>query len=299
MNFQRITKAKNFKKMTISTFVILSILFWFGMWLYGRFFISTDDAYVNAHVVQVASRVTGQVNKLNITNNQYIQQGTPLFEIDPDQFKTAFEKAEAQVAIRQAELANAQSTAERTLKLVSKKFLSPQEGDNRTAALKSAVASLKLAQATLEQANLDLKWTTVTAPTSGWVTNVSLREGNNVAANQPLFALISDKEFWIDANFKETQLESIKPGQAVTIKVDMYPDHAFKGVVESISGGAGSAFSLLPPQNATGNWVKITQRVPVRIRVLNPDPTYPLRIGTSSSVTISLHKMVQQEITNT
>ena len=91
---------------------------------------------------------------------------------------------------------------------------------------------------------------------------------------------------WITANFKETQLKEIRPGQHAEIRSDIYPDHVFHGVVQSVSGGSGAAFSLLPPQNATGNWVKVTQRVPVRIKVEDPDPGHPLRIGTSTTVRV-------------
>jgi membrane fusion protein (multidrug efflux system) len=90
----------------------------------------------------------------------------------------------------------------------------------------------------------------------------------------------------VDANFKETELKDIRPGQKAIITSDVYPDHPFHGVVQSLSGGSGTAFSLLPPQNATGNWVKVTQRVPVRIRVEDPDPQHPLRIGTTASVKV-------------
>ncbi len=124
------------------------------------------------------------------------------------------------------------------------------------------------------------------APTSGTIANLTLRPGNTVTPDTPLFVLIGNQEFWVDANFKETELTRIRAGQEVTIDSDVYPDHPFRGVVESVSGGAGTAFSLLPPQNATGNWVKVTQRVPVRIRVLDPDPAYPLRIGTSATVRV-------------
>lgn len=279
-----------FRKVVIALFVIVSLAFWLGMWFYGKYYVSTDDAYVNAHVVQIAPRITGQVNELYVTNNQYVKAGQPLFNLDPMPFMVALEKAKAQVAMNQATLTNAQSTAKRTLELVRRKFLSQQAGDNASAALQLADASLKLAQAQLNQASLDLTWTEVKAPTQGWITNLTLRVGDNIAANQPLFALVSDHEFWIDANFKETELEHIRPGQQATIQVDTYPHHPFTGVIESISSGAGSAFSLLPPQNATGNWVKITQRVPVRVRVLHPDNRYPLRIGTSATVTIALHQ---------
>jgi len=105
-------------------------------------------------------------------------------------------------------------------------------------------------------------------------------------ATTPAFVLVCSSHYWVDANFKETQLERIRPGQAVNIRVDMYPDHPFHGVVENISAATGSVFSLLPPQNANGNWVKVIQRVPVRIRIDNPDPKFPLLVGTSTSITI-------------
>lgn len=291
--WHQLTKSKHFKSRLIAAFFILSALFWFGMKIYGYFYISTDNAYVNANVVQIAPRITGQVTHLFVVNNQFVQKGERLFEIDPVPFQNALAKAQAQYAISKAALINAEATAARTVTLAKQKFVSTQEKDNVTTVLETAQASLNLAKATLDQAQLDYSWTTVTAPSSGWVTNVSLRPGDVVAANQPLFALISDGEFWVDANFKETELEDIRADQRAVIHIDMYPGVTFKGVVRSISGGTGSAFSLLPPQNATGNWVKITQRIPVRIRILNPDPAYPLRIGTSASVRISLRSSYQ------
>jgi membrane fusion protein (multidrug efflux system) len=107
-----------------------------------------------------------------------------------------------------------------------------------------------------------------------------------VQPGAPLFVVIANDEYWVDANFKETQLKEIHPGQKATIASDVYPDHAFHGTVQSLSGGSGAAFSLLPPQNATGNWVKVTQRVPVRVRIEDPDPQHPLRIGTTATVRV-------------
>ena len=183
---------------------------------------------------------------------------------------------------------NAMRTDQRVNSLVKKKYLPPQDGDNATAQLKIATAKVEQANTHIALAKLNLAYTKITAPTNGWITNLTLREGNVVATNQPLFALISDEEFWIDANFKETELLGIKPGQTAIIATDLYPGHSFNGIVESISGGTGAAFSLLPPQNATGNWVKVTQRIPVRVRILNNDTKFPLRIGISAKVTINL-----------
>lgn len=140
------------------------------------------------------------------------------------------------------------------------------------------------ARAALEQAKLDLSHTQVVAPADGVVGDFDLRPGGFVAAGQPVMALVETEEVWVEANYKETEVGVIKPGQQATISVDMLPDRQFKGEVMSLSPASGAAFSLLPPENATGNWVKVTQRFPVRIRIL--DPTPELRIGASASVTV-------------
>jgi len=284
-----IFRKKNMKVVVTAAFLLVSVIIYIGMKIYDYYYVSTDNAYVNANVVHIAPRITGQVSAVFVVNNQYVKAGDALFDIGTESFKSAVAKAEAQYAINNAALINAKNTALRTSTLARKKYVSVQDNENVSTALATAEASLNLAKATLDQAQLDLTWAHVTAPANGWVTNVALRAGDVVTANQPLFALISDGQFWVDANFKETELAEIESSQRAVIYVDMYPDHPFEGTVQSISGGTGSAFSLLPPQNATGNWVKVTQRVPVRIRVVNADPDFPLRIGSSASVRISLH----------
>ncbi len=146
---------------------------------------------------------------------------------------------------------------------------------------------LRAAAAQLDKATQDRVKTHVIAPGSGWVSNVRLRPGAILQAGTPAFALIEDGDWWVDANFKETDLGRIKPGQSATIKLDMYPGYRLEGTVESISPGSGASFSLLPPENATGNWVKVTQRFPVRITVTSePDADRPLRVGASATVTV-------------
>jgi membrane fusion protein (multidrug efflux system) len=282
------TSHKTQKQVSIISFIII-LLIYYAYSLYTQRYVSTDDSYINANVVQIASRITGQVSHLYVVNNQYVKQGQLLLEIDPAPFIVAANKAQAQLKIAEANLQDAQTTTKRVLALVKAKTLPVQAGDDAIAKLKTAYATVELDKAALIQANLNLQYTRVTAPVDGQITNMSLRAGNNVTANQPLFAFIDNNEFWVDANYKETQLENVKPGQKATIEVDMYPNHNFKGVVESISGGSGTAFSLLPPQNATGNWVKVTQRVPVRIKIINTNASYPLRIGTTATVTIDTH----------
>lgn len=278
----------NPKKLSLALGIIIVAIVSMAYWIYSQFYLTTDDAYVNANVVQVASRVTGQVVHLAIKNNQFVKKDQLLFALDSDPFVTVVNQVKAQYAMDLAKLKLAQVTEERTADLVKKKVASVQEGDSASASLQAATAQIDLDNANLTQAQLNLHYSQVSAPASGWVTNVTLRVGDIVTANQPLFALISDEEFWVDANFKETELHFIKVGQLAEVKVDMYPDYSFKGIVESVSGGSGAAFSLLPPENATGNWVKVTQRVPVRVRITNPDPHFPLRIGTSAVVTIHI-----------
>jgi membrane fusion protein (multidrug efflux system) len=225
--------------------------------------------------------------------------------------------ADADVNNREVLLQNAAANAERTRRLVAKGFLSHQAGDDAAAAQKSAAAELassqakarqaraqlgrtddrndrvQLAAAALAQARLNLDHTRMRATCEGDIAELSLRPGNTVQENVPLFALICSHERWVDANFKETELERIRSGQPVQIRVDSYPGHVFEGRVENVGGAAGAAFSLLPPQNATGNWVKVTQRVPVRILVTKLDSGFPLRVGTSATVTVDTTSLDQ------
>jgi membrane fusion protein (multidrug efflux system) len=259
-----------------------------GSWWWQRSHGSTrtDDAYVGANTVQVAAEVPGVVAALHIENNQHVKAGQVLFELDRRPYVLALEKARAQLAQRRAEAENAGRNNSRNQQLVKRGFLSKQGAEAAQTQVATSQAAVQDAEATVAQAELDLERTRVAAAADGVVANLSLRPGSPVQARSPLFALIADEHFWVDANFKETQLHAIRPGQSARVKVDMYPGRVFHGVVESVSGGAGTAFSLLPPQNATGNWVKVTQRVPVRVRITDPDPQRPLRIGTTATVEV-------------
>lgn len=299
---------------------------------YSGFSRSTENAYINADVVSVAAQVSGRVIAVHIKDNQHVHKGDALFDIDPEPFTIALERAQADLAqarqnarqdnaevasaramVSQAEsdYANARSTYTRDKELVDQHFLSQQvldDAQTRMQALEASVeqARAKLtkalsaplnsgergdvlkAQAAIDQAKLDLEHTHITAAVDGQISNLSLTPGSLVGVGVPLFALIADNSFHIDANFKETELPGIHPGEEVDIQIDMYPGQHFKGTVESISGGTGTAFSLLPPQNATGNWVKIAQRVPVRIKLASTDAGHPLRIGATATVSVQL-----------
>jgi len=226
------------------------------------------------------------------------------------QAKAAVASAEAEVHNRQVLLENARSRLGRAKRLAKKDYISNESVTDVEAEYKSADANLQVARAKLEEARRQLgkpgddndrivqakamydqaQWqldnTSVSAACDGQVSEMNLQPGNVVTADKNVFVLVCNNQYWVDANYKETQLENIHSGQPAKITVDMYPDHPFRGVVENISAAAGSVFSLLPPQNANGNWVKVIQRIPVRIRIVNPDPKYPLLVGTSTTVTI-------------
>ena len=149
---------------------------------------------------------------------------------------------------------------------------------------------LRAAAAQLTKATHDRVKTHATAPADGLLSNVTLRPGATVQAGAPLFAIIEANRWWVDANFKETDLARIKVGQPATVRLDMYPGVNFDGTVESISSGSGASFSVLPPENASGNWVKVTQRFPVRISLANPPADKLLRVGASATVMIDTTK---------
>ncbi|MGE7965904.1 HlyD family secretion protein [Pseudomonas sp. NPDC089918] len=147
--------------------------------------------------------------------------------------------------------------------------------------------TVREAKAQLDEAQLYLSYATVTAPADGIVAKVDdLQVGNYVNNGSAAFALISDREIWVEANFRETQVTHMRPGQTATITLDTYPDRPFKAHVISMSPGAGADFALLPPENATGNWVKVVQRVPVRLELDDADPALPLFSGTSATVQV-------------
>jgi len=151
-----------------------------------------------------------------------------------------------------------------------------------------AQAVVKQRQADLDNARLQLSYTTITAPASGTVSKKNVQPGQVVGPGQQLMGLVASTRTWVVANFKETQLEDMKVGQKVKIEVDAYPHEEFEGHIESLSAATGARFALLPPDNASGNFVKVTQRVPVRIALDKVDPQHPLRAGMSVTATVAV-----------
>jgi membrane fusion protein, multidrug efflux system len=381
-------EKKSGRKFIISAVVILLVIGAAIFYWRSTFSEDTDDAQVDGDLYQVSSRVTGQVIKVYVEDNQQIKVGDPIAEIDPRDYQVALEQAQANLASsqasaiqatvnvpiigvnasvsttgsdvtgssaaveqarKQAQAAEARVVAakatavkshldvERYTPLVEKDVISKQQFDaavatdaaNQAAVLEaeatvignqaavsqaiqklaqsrfqaaqsvktgpdqvrvqqakanSALADVKQAQAKVDQAVLNLSYTHITAPTTGIVNKKNVQVGANLSIGQDVLTIIPLTNLWVTANFKETQLSKMKPGQSVTLKVDALGGRKFHGKVTQIGGATGSRLSLFPPENATGNYVKVVQRIPVRVDFTNlqqENGDYALRPGMS------------------
>jgi membrane fusion protein (multidrug efflux system) len=288
-------------------------------WLQSRNYETTDDAFIDGYVTQVAPRVAGTVTALQFTDNEHVAKGQRLVLIDPRDYQVKLDQAKAQLAnakasreqaeaqigvlranldqaranvtVAQADLVQAQQDYQRFTS-INPHAVSQQQVDNATATFHSAEAKLNAArqavagaqaqlqaghaqvvaaQAQEQEANanvasaaLQLSYCTITAPVTGRIAHRNVDLGNYVSPGQAMFGIVQD-DIWVTANFKETQMAGLKPGQPVRISVDAVPGVTFHGKVDSLQPGTGSAFSVLPAENATGNWVKVVQRLPVKI----------------------------------
>lgn len=326
---------------------------------YKKTHVSTDDAFVDGHLHIIAPRVPGNIKAVYVTDNQLVERGELLAEIDPADFQAREQEARANLAgeekkipeihskvqaartqlkeaiaslaaaranleLQQSNLDLARVNFERAQRLIVSQSIAKSEYDARKTAYDVSVAQVKAAkdnvskmeaaletqralvreseaalppqdsavqqkQAALKTAVLNLNYTKIYSPVAGFVTKRSAEVGNQVQTGQPLMFIVplDIREIWITANYKETELKRVRPGQPVRIKVDMYPDREFRGTVNSIMAGTGAVFSLFPPENATGNYIKVVQRIPVKINLdEDTDPEHLLRIGMSVVPTI-------------
>jgi len=368
LRWQQASRNPRFRLALIVGGIVLLVTGFF-LWRYLGSYESTDDAQIDGHLNSISARVSGHVAKLLVKDNQYVEAGTPLVEIDPKDYEVAvasaraayqdalataesmqvnvpitttntgsqlsgaeaevqsaragiavahqqFDAARAQLEQAIANDIKAQNDVGRYKQLVDKQEISHQQYDQAVAAARSSAAGVAAARASasaaeqmvaqaqakrdqaeanlrsaetapqqisairsraqsavaqaqqkkaqLEQATLNLQYTRLVAPVNGIVSNRSVEVGQNVSIGQELMKIINLDDIWVTANFKESQLRSMRPGQRVTISVDAY-GRKYNGHVESIAGASGALFSLLPPENATGNYVKVVQRIPVKI----------------------------------
>ena len=233
-------------------------------WQYAQGRESTDDAAIETHVIPISAKVSGQIQTIAVEDNQHVEKGAPLLTIDPDDYQVKLEQAKAELSAAKADAMRAASDAERAKQLFVHDDLSSQAYDKAVADAQVLKAKALLAEKKASAAELDLSYTRITAPETGKVTKKNIEPRAYVQIGQPLLAIVTD-EVWIVANFKETQLTRMRAGQKVTIEVDAFPGRELQGHIDSIQSGTGARFSLLPSENATGNFVKVVQRVPVKI----------------------------------
>lgn len=289
---------KKLKKRKILIPIISILIILTGAYLfYESHFQSTDDAYVEADIIQVTPKVSGHIVESFLVDNKEVKQGELIAIIDDEvykekynQAKASYEKAllnqknaKASLSAANSDINLAKIDLERYTKLYQEGAVSKQTLDNAKTKYDNAMAyqtkakedvfadghnvadaDLKSLEALMKQAELNLKYTRVIAPISGTVTNRKIEKGSYVAPGAPLCAIIPDK-VWIVANFKENQVGQMRQGQPVAIKVDTYKHKTFKGKVDSIQRASGAKSSLFPPENAVGSFVKIVQRIPVKI----------------------------------
>jgi membrane fusion protein (multidrug efflux system) len=277
----------------------------FGYWLLNHGYATTDDAQIDGDIYTISPRIAGQIAAVTVDDNQHVSAGDTLASLDPRDQEVALAQARAQAAQADANLAVATANAGQAqanvvqanaaeaqaqqdfdrYNAINPHAITRQTLDAATAAIRSAKAkdeaaiqaaaasqaAITAAQAqvrgaavAVQNAQLQLSYANITAPASGHVSMKTVQPGNVVAPGSSLMALVGD-DVWVTANYKETQLAGIHPGSPATITVDAVPGVTFKGHVQSIQYGTGAVFSLLPAQNATGNYIKIVQRVPVKI----------------------------------
>ena len=277
----------------------------------------TDDAQVEAHIDPVLARVPGYVATIRVDDNEKVNAGDLLLTIDPGDLTTKVQTAEAALANAQAAVAVARANAKaaatargkaesdwtRYAALRAKEEISKQQAEAAKAAAEASAAQADAAErqiaaaeaqvaqkrADLAQARLQLSYTTIASPATGIVSKKNVEVGQYVQPGQPLMAIVSEGAPWVVANFKETQLKKMRVGQPVEVQVDAYPQKTFHGRIDSISAATGAKFALLPPDNATGNFTKVVQRVPVKIVLTDPpDPQHPLRAGMSVNAIVTV-----------
>ena len=327
----KISKRQLVISLSLVFFTFACIFFYFK---HKKNFPTTEDAYIKAYLINITPKINGTIKKVYVNNNQHVNAGELLLELDPVDYESLVQQAildvlvakKASVTSKQ-QMTNASANirksesnyrysvqmAERYINLFKQKAgsqeamqkfindrnVAKQELDQSKVVAEQAniqfeisKAKVKLSKVQLKNAKLTNSYTKIHAPVSGYISDLNLQSGQVVGTGKRLFGLIDDKRWWVNANYKETKLMRMKPGQKVSVHVDMY-DHKYRGYIESISHASGNTFSLLPAENATGNWVKVSQRFTVKVMIEN-DLEFPLRVGASATVTVDTRKSKNQ-----
>lgn len=289
---QKKSSGKRGKMFGILLLVIIGIsLLSGGYWfLFAKNYVSTDNAYVGAEIAQVTPSIGGTVKSIEVIDTQKVKAGDVLVVIDDADTKLALAQALAQLAQMQTNLDRTKIDFDRRQALAASGSVSGEELTSAENAYKAAQASYDATKAMGEQAQIDLDRTTIRAPIDGVVAKRAVQLGQRVQIGSQLLSIVPLDKVHVDANFKEVQLREVKIGQPVELEADLYGGKIkYQGKVAGFSGGTGAAFAIIPAQNATGNWIKVVQRLPVRIEL---DPaelaSHPLQVGLSMKAKIDI-----------
>lgn len=260
---------ENKKKITIAL-VAGAIVSTTGYLVYDSYmFVSTDNAMVMGEATLLSAKVGGIIVKAGVNENQKVNTGQLLVQIKPDDYQNALAQAESEKESLGAQLKGAESNYKRASNLLKQGASTQERYDAAETQFQSLRRKYQSAEAQVSQAKLNLNYTRVVAPADGKIGKKSFEVGMLATAGQPLMGFVEGNDRWVVANLKETDMDSIQVGNEAIVQVDAISGKKFKGVIESISPATGATFSLLPPDNATGNFTKVVQRVPVRIKLLN------------------------------
>jgi membrane fusion protein (multidrug efflux system) len=305
----------------VAAIALIAMAYWFFI---GSNYVSTEDAYVNVSAAQVTPLTNGRVSDVRVHDSQFVNKGDVLVVIDPADATLLVAQAEAgygatlrkirtyfaQAAARKADCERTRLDYDRRAKIQNTGAMSTEEFTSYKAAYQASCAALQAAEALtdnttienhpevqaakaqLDTAKLNLSRTVITAPVSGVVAQRNIQVGQMAGAGRPVMTVVPIQDVYVDANFKEDQLAKVHSGQPVELTSDLYGSSVkFHGTVAGLGGGTGAAFAIIPAQNATGNWIKVVQRIPVRISL---DPAelkdHPLRVGLSMKATIDIAK---------
>jgi len=247
----------------------------------------TDDATARANVVGIAPRVSGQIIKLNVQDNQAVKKGDVLFEIDPEDYRLVLEKAKAELATVDRQLAQAQDTLHRMEPLLPRGFETAENIDKARTAVTTLQAQREGAIATINLQELHLSYCKVIAPFDGRVINLNISAGAHVTEGVPVFSLLDTTKWYVIANFREAEIRHMAPGSEAIVYLSSAPNQRFRGKVQGIGWAVKPEGEIdLPPSGVPYvkrelNWVRVAQRFPVRIEVQNPDPDL-FRMGASA-----------------
>jgi membrane fusion protein (multidrug efflux system) len=279
---------KNRKNIFIAIGAIAGVIVAYFLYDYIMY-ISTDNAQIEAHSVMLAPRVSGYVADVKVAEGQKVKKDDVLIEIDDRDYQNTLRQVKGEFTSIEARMNEAEKNFKRISSLYSGGAVSHQQYDTASASYADVKAKFETASAQLAQAELNLTNTKIKAPSDGFIAKRSVEKGQLASPGVPLLGFVDSEERWVTANFKETEIEGIKPGASVFIDVDAISSKKFKGRVVNISSATGATFTLLPPDNATGNFTKVVQRVPVKIKFegIDENDIELLKAGLSANVKVS------------